>query len=376
MEVIYFLLFLLLFWSYAGFILFLKLIPKKKKKRIEKEISSVTMIIPCFNEEKLIEAKIKNLFQIDYPINKLAIIFVDGGSTDKTVQIIKSFSGKKKFKLIRTNLKNKIKQINKALPEIESEIVVISDVDTHLNKKAIKNLVNEFADNQVIVVGAHVKPKETIPLESYYWQKQNEIRILESQLWSSSIVIANCYGFRKNLIQQFPLDVVADDIYLAFLAQSQKKRVIYSQEVVAQELRAPQNFSEFLFHKFRKSHAYIKEVLRFLPQSIRGNFWWKLTYLTKFLQVILGPWLVFAFFFLTIYHFLLGKFWLPFIYLLLLFFFIFVASQIIKTKKEKLGLTKRVWLSMIPFLILNLILFFALLVYPFYRQTASYRKIY
>lgn len=376
MEIIYFLLFCLLFWSYAGFIILLRFIPKKKKKRALKKLPSVTMIIPCFNEENLIKKKMENLFQLNYPQDKLTFIFVDGGSNDKTVQIIKSnIEKRKKTELIKTNLRNKIKQINKVLPRIKSEIVIISDVDAQLNKKAIKNLVKEFADEQVAVVGAHVKPKKAMPLEIHYWQKQNEIRVLESQVWSSSIVIANCYGFRRDLVKRFPSDVVADDIYLAFLAQSLEKKVIYSQDVIAQELRAPQQFREFLFHKFRKSHAYIKEIWRFLPQSLKGNFWWKLTYLTKFLQVILGPWLVFTFFFLTIFFLSLGKYQLPFIYLLFLLVLITFASQVMKTKRKRINLVKRLWFSVIPFFILNLVLFFVLLVYPFYRQTASYKKI-
>lgn len=335
------------------------------------------MIVPCFNEERLIKSKIKNLLSLDYPANKLNFVFVDGGSTDKTTEAVRTAASRdQRIKLVKTNLRNKIGQINQFLPKIRAEIVVISDVDTELDIKAIKNMGHEFnTDYATAVVGAYTRPKKTMPLDALYWQRQNQIRLLESKVLSSSIVIANCYGFRKSLLPQFPEDVVADDIFTAFLAQSKGLRVIYTDKALAYELRAPQNFSEFFQHKFRKAHAYIKEVLRFFPKSIQGNWRWKLAYLTKLIQVILNPLLVLVFFLSTIRLLLLGNFFLPIIFILALFLFTVLTSLTLRRIGREKEVTPGVGLTTISFILVNLFLFFALLGYPFYRQTACYRKI-
>lgn len=376
----YFLLFLLLFWNYAGYILFLAFLANRKKPakiKPKAHLPSVTIIIPCFNEERLIKSKIKNLLSLDYPEGLLEFVFVDGGSTDRTIETIRrAVSQSPRIKLIKTSLRSKTRQINKVLPKIKTEIVVVNDADGELHSQAIKNIIKEFNTHpKAAVVGAYTCPKKTIPLDAIYWQKQNQIRLLESSALSSSIVIANCYGFKRGLLDKLPEGVVADDIYVAFLAQAKGLRTIYTNKALVFELRAPQKFSEFFYHKFRKAHAYIKEVLRFFSKSARGDWRWKLVYLTKLLQVIVGPLLILAFLFLTVRLLFLGSFLLPMAFVLALFFSIAAASQTLKPLGGEKKLTKSPLLTIASFILVNLILFSALLVYPFYRQTASYQKL-
>lgn len=54
-------------------------------------IKKISVIIPCFNEEKYIAALIENLLEQDYPKEYTEIIFADGLSTDKTKEIIRSY---------------------------------------------------------------------------------------------------------------------------------------------------------------------------------------------------------------------------------------------------------------------------------------------
>lgn len=375
----YFSLFLLIFWSYAGYILFLTLLAKRKKpvkKKPAAALPTVTMIIPCFNEEKLIKSKIKNLQAINYPPSKLDFVFVDGGSTDRTTEIVKNVgSQNSRMKLVKTTLRNKIRQINQILPKIKTEFVVISDVDTKLDAEAIKNMIRQLnANDKVAVVGAYTRPQKTISLETTYWQKQNQLRLLESKAVSSSIVVANCYGFKNGLLEKFPNNVVADDIYLAFWAQSKGLKVAYSSKVLAFELRAPQDLEDFIRHKFRKAHAYIKEVLRFFPKLNLGGWEWKLIYLTKFIQVILGPPIILIFLFLASCS-LSKNFLLPGVTFSALFLGLLVASRTLNQITKEIKLTENIGLTVAFFISTNLILFFALLLYPFYKQTASYKKL-
>lgn len=374
---LYLLIFFLLVWNYIGYVLFLALVLKMKRNKPSGKKSRIVfpqiqIIIPCFNEESLIAAKIQNLLALDYPKEKLKFIFTDGGSNDKTLEIIQgALSKNKRIQLIKTNLKNKIKQINKALLDVEAEFIVVSDVDAKLDTKTIKRLVCELTNNpKVAVVGAHTYPQKTISIDNIYWQKQNQIRVLESKTLSSSIVIASCYVFKKSLLRQFPETVIADDIYIAFLAQASGFRVAYTEDPLAKELRSPQIIKEFLRHKFRKTHAYMIEIFRFLPEAFQGRWQWKVVFFTKFLQIVGTPILVFSFLILTI---LLLPNQLGSTILASALLFPITTAIIAFLLKSKTAIN--INCITVSFILIYLILFSALLMYPLYKQTASYHKV-
>ena len=104
----------------------LKLNPSYKPK--------VTVIVPTYNEAKLIEKKLDNIAEQEYPRNKLEVIVVDSASTDKTPEKVREWVGKHpelNLKLIVEPVrKGKAHALNTALKHSQGEIVVIIDVDS------------------------------------------------------------------------------------------------------------------------------------------------------------------------------------------------------------------------------------------------------
>ena len=129
--------------------------------------------------------------------------------------------------LLRSPRKGKIQQLNAALALASGEIIVNTDVDTIVEPGALEVLAREFcADENVGVVGAYCGPNDdALAVDRYYWDAQNCGRLLESGAGCASIVVAPCYGFRRDLLDCFPDDVVADDIYVAFQSAAQGRRV-------------------------------------------------------------------------------------------------------------------------------------------------------
>ena len=72
------------------------------------------------------------------------------------------------------------------------------------------------------------------------------------------MVIACCYAFRRGLLDRFPEDVVADDVYVAALANTLGHRTTYCAKALVEELRTPQTLPELFTHKFRKSNAVLR----------------------------------------------------------------------------------------------------------------------
>ncbi|MFH1835552.1 MAG: glycosyltransferase, partial [Methanobacteriota archaeon] len=145
-----------------------------------KDYPSVTVIVPCFNENEFIRGKIANLRSLDYPEDMLEIIFADGGSTDGTKSVIEdAIKGIPSYRLIETKRGGKIHQLNEVLGGIESEIIVNTDVDGLMGGNCLIELVKEFGrDENVGVVGAYITPRDCIPDEELYWAKNNVLRLL------------------------------------------------------------------------------------------------------------------------------------------------------------------------------------------------------
>lgn len=385
---IYLLCAFLIFWAYCGYFLTLYLLSLFANKKSEKEItdgcgfiSTVSILVPCFNEEGFVASKVSNIKEFDRPGDKVKIYFLDGSSTDRTVEMLKNETkDMKNVEVVETGCRGKINQINHILPKLNSDIIVNTDMDTVMDRDVLVKLVRVFeGDPEVAVAGAHVIPMGGMDLESQYWRDQNIMRFLESKVHSSSIVIAPCYAFRSGLLKGFPEDCIADDIYISFLANSRGLKSKYIEDAIAYETRTSSNLEELYKHKFRKGNAYIIELLRFLYMLPKMEARWKVIYLTKFLQVIVMPWVIPFFLLSTISQALSGIDYLKlpaFVFGLLLFSFLVVHRLVSKERKaqgDKQRYKKRSSLSV--FAITNLILLINGLSFPFYVQTSSYSKI-
>jgi cellulose synthase/poly-beta-1,6-N-acetylglucosamine synthase-like glycosyltransferase len=354
-----------------------------EKELVARELRKIAIIIPFHDEAAYVKRKIDNLKALDYEQDKLDIYFIDGLSTDNTKEEIdKCVSCMPNWHLIESPCTGKIHQINYALPLIsnEAEIIVSTDMDAILSSDTLMQFVKKFnSDGRIAVIGANILPEGTIPIEKNYWQDQNLLRIIESRVYSSSIVVAPCYAYKAWLIDKFPEDCIADDIYIAFKANSEGYLIRYMESVMGTEIRTPYSFLDFFQHKFRKGNAYLIELFRFLYRLPYMCGWWKVIYLTKLLQLAVIPWVLPYFLLSTISLALSGWGLLQ----VAIFGLIFITGSLLITsfllkncRSEYLNVEEAGKRSLIlPFLISNLILIIVGLSFPFYRQNSCYSKI-
>jgi len=368
-------------WTCFGYYLYLRCLglvrPRPRPPLDCDRLPFVSVIVPCYNEKDQILAKYVNLREQDYPKALLEIVFADGGSTDGTLAMLEPHvQSDPTVRLVRCPEKGKIHQLNYVLPQLKGEIVVNADVDGQMELDAISALAREFCrDPQVAVVGAYVYPAKPLEVDRCYWLGQNRGRLLESDVHAASIVIAVCYAFRRSLIAQFPPDVVADDIYVAFEANTRGLRTVYCRDAVVSEVRGPSTHEEFFAHKFRKSNAFLREALRFLyrmPDMPKG---WKMIYTTKVAQLLLLPWAGFWFLLLGVSLLTLGRYdvvLIGFGFLAVLLAATSATFRRIPTPDE--GPTDFFTL-LTAYVYSNFLLLATGLSYPFYRQTSSYAKV-
>lgn len=114
----------------------------------------VSVIVPAYNEEKVIASTIKSLMNLSYP--KKEIIIVDDGSKDRTLEIARLFQNS--ITVLHKKNGGKASALNFGTKHARGEIIVIVDADTILEKNALRSMVNGFTTNKNLgAVGGNIK---------------------------------------------------------------------------------------------------------------------------------------------------------------------------------------------------------------------------
>ncbi|MBU0612184.1 glycosyltransferase family 2 protein [Patescibacteria group bacterium] len=135
---------------------------KKKKILIRKEsfeldeYLGVTVIVPCYNEEKTIKGTIDSLLALDYPEEKLKLIVIDDGSKDNTWTVIKEFEKHPNIKVFRKNNGGKYTALNMGLLHTDTPFVGCLDADSFVDSQALKRIMTYFEDKDTMAVAPSI----------------------------------------------------------------------------------------------------------------------------------------------------------------------------------------------------------------------------
>lgn len=105
---------------------------------------SVTIVVPCWNEEKTVEGTVLSLLGLNYPKDKLEIFIVDDGSTDNTWQIIKKFASNPNIKIFRKENGGAYTAINFALQKSTTEFFGRLDADSFADPESLARIMSYF----------------------------------------------------------------------------------------------------------------------------------------------------------------------------------------------------------------------------------------
>lgn len=118
---------------------------------------TVTIIVPCFNEEKTLNDTVRSLLNLNYPKKKLAVILVDDGSTDGTGRELIKFKSHPQISILSKKNGGKYTALNLALGKVTSELVGCLDADSLVNSDALKKIVPFFDDSSIMAVTPSIK---------------------------------------------------------------------------------------------------------------------------------------------------------------------------------------------------------------------------
>ena len=236
-------LYLAIFWL-------LVLLNKYLAKREEKNLGfqpSVSVIVPAFNEEKVVASCIESLLALDYPKDKLEVIVVNDGSIDNTLNECKKFKDRITLIDLKKNSGTKAVPLNKGIEKAGGEIIACLDADSIVDKDTLKKMLPYFNADDVAAVTPALKVfnPETI-LQKLQWYEYL-FAILLRKLMSLIDCIYVTPGpfslYRRQIVQDlggFSEDNITEDMEMALRLQAHQYRIRNAMEAYVYTI-APEN---------------------------------------------------------------------------------------------------------------------------------------
>ena len=242
-----------IFWLSLGTILYtyviypLELILLVKAKRSNRrsvesaDLPSVTVVVSVFNEEKVLEDRIRNLGMIDYPEEKITFLFGSDGSNDRTNEILQRCKSRNFCAKVFEERRGKNEVLNELIPQADGEVVVLSDANTSYEPETIKKLVRHFSDRSIGAVCGELvleSSKKTVGGlgEVMYWTYENNLKRFESEYRTTLGATGAVFAIRKELFRPLPRGkAVAPDFIIPMAIVKQGFRIWYEPEALAYE---------------------------------------------------------------------------------------------------------------------------------------------
>jgi cellulose synthase/poly-beta-1,6-N-acetylglucosamine synthase-like glycosyltransferase len=260
---------------------------------------SVTLLISAFNEARVIRSKVENALSLDYPAESLEIIIVSDASTDETDPIVESFASRGVKLLRMAKREGKTAGLNKAVPQAQGEIVVFSDANILYNRNVIRRMVRNFADPEVGCVTGDARYRENLnspahAQENQYWQYEQTIRAMESQIGSTVGGDGAIFAIRRDLYMPLPADAI-NDLVIPLQIVARGYRAVFDPTAVGVESSTGTFAAEFRRKRriVNRSWRGVLSVPGILDPRVVGIFAWQV-WSHKVLRWLVLPLLVLA----------------------------------------------------------------------------------
>lgn len=235
----------IIFYTYIGYGILLYFLVKikellhKPSKQQNDILPDVTLFIAAYNEEIVIEEKMKNTRALDYPKDKLKVIWITDGSNDRTNDLLENYP--EISILYQPQRQGKTAAINRGMQFVSTPIVVFTDANTMINKIAIKEIVRCFADKKVGCVAGEkriaVRDKEEAAAggEGIYWKYESALKSLDSRLFTAVGAAGELFAIRKELFEKMENDTLLDDFILSMHIAQKGYKIAYCDSAYAME---------------------------------------------------------------------------------------------------------------------------------------------
>ncbi len=245
----------------------------------------IAVLVPAYNEEKVIVRTVRSVLNSDY--KNLRVIVIDDGSKDRTFEVATEAYAAEiaegRVTVLTKPNAGKAEALNFAVDQLEEEIYVGIDADTVIAPDAVSKLICHFADPRIGAVAGNAKVGNRVNL----WTRWQALEYITSQnferraldLFNVVMVVPGAIGaWRTEAVRKgglYPVNTVAEDADLTMNLLEQGYEVIYEDRSLA-FTEAPVNASGLMRQRFRWSFGILQAVFKhrgaFLRNKAMGFF--------------------------------------------------------------------------------------------------------
>ena len=240
---------LIVFYTYLGYGIVLYIIIRLKRLFAGKprgaampsddELPTMTLMICAYNEEDVVAEKMQNTLGLDYPKDKLRIMWVTDGSNDRTNELLAAWP--EVDVVFSPERRGKTAALKHGLRELRTRYVAFTDANTMINAGALKEIARLFMDPTVGCVSgekrvaARKEGEMAAEGEGLYWKYESTLKKWDSELYSAMGAAGELYAIDPTLVREVPDEALLDDFMMSMYIVEAGRRIAYTPDAYAQE---------------------------------------------------------------------------------------------------------------------------------------------
>jgi cellulose synthase/poly-beta-1,6-N-acetylglucosamine synthase-like glycosyltransferase len=197
----------------------------------------VAVLMAAFNEAAVIERKLRNLLDTDYPAQQIEIWVGTDACSDETDSIISRLAAEdSRIRHVPFAIRTgKPEIINQLAAQVNAPILVLTDAKAFFDRQTLPQLVAPLLMPNVGLVGAGIQNQETVEgiggQERYYFARESRIKHCQSLLHGTMIgSFGSGYALHRALYRPTPQRFIGDDFYITAQVLLQGHRAILNPE--------------------------------------------------------------------------------------------------------------------------------------------------
>ncbi|MFZ2621405.1 MAG: glycosyltransferase family 2 protein [Minisyncoccia bacterium] len=243
-----------------------------------KKYPTVTIIVPCWNEEATVSKTIYSLLNLDYPKDKLKIMIIDDGSKDRTWEIVQKFKTNPQIELHTKENGGKYTALNYGLIKLKTDLVGCLDADSYVHKDALKQIVSYFQDKEIMAVAPSIK----------LWQPKSFLQLLQKVEYGFGIFTRKMYHYMQAVyITPGPFSIFrkevfenlgpyrhahnTEDIEIALRMQKNGYKIAHAHNAIVYTI-PPKTVKKLLKQRIRWSHGFIKNATDYRDMFFKKKY--------------------------------------------------------------------------------------------------------
>lgn len=255
--------------------------------------SSVSILVPTYNEADIITRKLDELVSLDYPMEKVEIVIVDSSDDSTAVKVQEFFKDQIEpdLQLVTQNERQGVAAaLNEGVESATGDIIFRTDADSSLADDALAVSVDTLSHSNIGgVTGRQIEVLGESVVESDYRDLLSIIQMIETYVDSTFICHGPCFAFERELYDPIPEDTIADDTETGVRIREQGYRIVMNPKIGFVE-SGVSGFSNRRQRKDRRAAGLLQTLFRHRDTLRKCGSYGRFILPLNWLLLIVVPW--------------------------------------------------------------------------------------